>query len=420
MVSPEDILRKAENLYPAFLQAWIDGKGFFPRVIPANKELGTDIPTAIRQVQALRANSKEIVGYGYTIEWEEVRSRTHGKNLFPKRILISSQQDLLRAIRKEKEFATFEAAVNRLRSEFPELAAWGRGNTQALIEVSDDLDDLLEVVHCLLANPRPQVFARELPIQTDTKFVARHQRILRAWLDLVLPPHSIRADEDHFERRFGLRYVEPHLFLRFLDPTIQLEVGMPCEVLSVPLETLAAWPVRDAVIVMVENRVNLMTLPSVKRGIALGGLGMGAVVFRYLSWLATNALIYWGDMDVEGFEILSRLRTLFPHARSALMDAATLERCRDLAGSGTGRDQATSTPPLLTPSEASVFGWCLSVNGRIEQERIPQREIRLELDKTLALLRPSNSTEKTIEMKPAQLTVPAEPHGLTESKEGPK
>ena len=38
-----------------------------------------------------------------------------------------------------------------------------------------------------------------------TKFVERHRRILREWLDIVLPPETIRADEEHFERRFGLR-----------------------------------------------------------------------------------------------------------------------------------------------------------------------------------------------------------------------
>jgi hypothetical protein len=77
-----------------------------------------------------------------------------------------------------------------------------------LTEVADDVAGMLLVVDYLREHPRPGVFARELPLPLDTKFVERNQRILREWLDIVLPPHAIRADERHFERRYGLRYAD--------------------------------------------------------------------------------------------------------------------------------------------------------------------------------------------------------------------
>jgi hypothetical protein len=47
-------------------------------------------------------------------------------------------------------------------------------------------------------------------------------------------------------------------------------------------------------------------------------------VLEPLGWLAGLDLVYWGDIDTHGFTILDRLRRLFPHARSMLMDRGTL------------------------------------------------------------------------------------------------
>lgn len=372
MITPEDIQRKATNLYPAFLEAWLGGTSFFPRVVPSNKTLSEDLPTASRDVQALRAASKEVLGFGYSVEWREVRSRRHGKNLFPSRIYFETEADFLRTNGKAKDFQKFSSAVTRLRKQFPELIDWCRRHVQEVVDQAASLDGLLEVLQYFKAHPRPQCFPRELPLSVDTKFIERHQKTLRPWLDLILSPHTIRADHDHFERRFGLRYVEPHFFVRFLDNRIRDELSLPCSVISVPVGTLAQWHFENVNVVIVENKTNLLTLPPIARGVALGGLGDGAVLFRDLPWLARNALVYWGDLDVQGFEILSRVRTFFPHTRSVMMEQSTLSRHRPLATSGTELSPSTPVPPHLTDQEVMAFTLCLRESIRLEQERIPQ------------------------------------------------
>lgn len=37
-------------------------------------------------------------------------------------------------------------------------------------------------------------------------------------------------------------------------------------------------------------------------------------------------LYYWGDLDAQGFEILSQFRGYFPQAQSLLMDSETFNR----------------------------------------------------------------------------------------------
>lgn len=370
MITPDDIRRKALNLYPSFLTAWLDGAPFFPRVIPARRQPDEDLAAAAAAVQRLRDGSKQALGYGYTVAWTEINSRTYGRNLFPSRVLFETREDYLRCIGRMEEFASFAAAVERIRARHPGLESWVRSHRVQLIEAAGDIEGLLAVVEYMCAHPRPDIFGREIPVAVDTKFVERHRRILREWLDRLLPPHTIRADEEHFERRFGLRYAEPHVLIRFLDDEVRRACGCLWPELSLPLHTLAAVPVHARQVLVVENKVNLLTLPGRAGAIALGGLGNGVSDLRYLPWLAQPALWYWGDIDVEGFAILARLRNLFPQTRSLMMDDETLAGWRGLAVPGTGR--RSDMPQGLTAPEQAAFASCLAENLRIEQERLPQ------------------------------------------------
>lgn len=369
MIRPEDIRRKAENLYPEFLRAWLIGDSFFPRPIPANRNLDSaDHAGAIAAVQALREGSKEVLGFGYSVAWREKRSRAFGRNRFPERIYFESSDDFLRYLGKEAEFVAFTSAVERLRTEFQELDNWIRSHRQLLIEVEPELAGLLEVLRYFRCHPRPCRFARELPLSVDTKFIERHEQVLREWFDLVLPLDSIRSDEAHFARRFGLLYPELHVLTRFLDPDVQREAGSSWPELSLPISALDALSLRDVEVFVVENKVNLLTLPPRKGTIALGALGHAVSELRAVRWLANNPITYWGDLDVEGFQILSSLRAEFPHVCSILMDDPTLTRHRMLAVPGNGG--SPSPPPHLTADELLAFDRCVRCNIRIEQERI--------------------------------------------------
>jgi hypothetical protein len=244
---------------------------------------------------------------------------------------------------------------------------------RSLPQIAAEIEGLVEVAAFLKEHPRPGCFVRELPLSVDTKFIERNQKVLRQWLDALLPAHSIRADEEHFERRFGLRYAEPQLLVRFLDSTVQAELGFPCDVLSLPLQTLSELPIQESRIIIVENKVNLLTLPPLSRSIGLGGLGHAISLLRYAGFMARMPVIYWGDMDVEGFEILSGLRSFCPHAKSIWMDRSAVDRWRNLKVAGTGRKPAT--PPYLTEDEKGAFEVCRDENLRIEQERLPHNAV---------------------------------------------
>ena len=371
MIGPEDIQRKASNLYRALQLAWLDDEPFFPKVIPCDKSVDSNLAVALDSVQQLRNGSKERLGFGYTVEWEDRNSRTHGQNRFPRQILFETQKDFLQLIGKEREFARFASSVTELLKRYPQLKQWVRSHRSELIDAAPDLDRLLQVLDYLVAHPRPNIFARELPLPLDTKFVERNRRTLRPWLDCVLPPHTIRADEEHFDRRFGFRYVEPLIFVRFLDDAVRKSADLPWSECAVPLHSLATRQFAAELVFIVENKVNLLTLPRIAGAIAMGGLGNSVGDLRYVTWLSELPIWYWGDIDVDGFEILSRLRTVFPSVKSLLMDEESLLALRPSIG-GAGNGRVGRHASNLFPAEAAAFEICSAGNVRIEQERVPQ------------------------------------------------
>jgi hypothetical protein len=383
MIQPEEIRRKAERLYASCLEAWLkDDERFFPYEIRSRKRpQDTDLAVAIRSISNLRKNSKETLGYGYAVSWQEINSRTFGRNKFPSSIFFETREDLLRFIGKQREFARLVAAVQQIRHRFPQLEGWIRVNPGRLIEAATDLDGLLEVLDYFCCHPRPNCFARELPLSVDSKYIERHQSLLREWFDVVLPPHTIRADEQHFERRYGLRYAEPHLLLRMLDPEIQKALAMPFPEISLPLSTVAGLSAPAELVLIVENKVNLLTLPHVQGAIGLGALGRGVTLLRNVEWLHQTRILYWGDIDVEGFQILSALRSAFPQTSSLLMDRQSLDQHEAFAGKGTA--SGAELPPYLSPEEQAVFLYIREKNLRLEQERIPPAYLSAELAKLL-------------------------------------
>ena len=371
MIHPNEIRRKAERLYPQFLIAWLNGEEFFPRTIPSQRQPNDDLSSAIQEVQRLRNEAKETVGHGYSVEWKEVNSRTHGRNLFPARILFETPHDFLKFISKKREFDSFTTAVEKIRTRLPALDPWIRSHRKLLSGIAADVPGLVEVVEYLQSHPRPGLFARELPLSVDTKFVERNQHILRDWLDLLLPPHMIRADETHFERRYGLRYAEPHLLMRLLDPSFRQKCGFPWPECSVPLQTLAEMQLAVDRVIIVENKVNLLTLPLLQGTLAFGGLGYAVTDLRLLNWLREATIWYWGDVDTDGYSILSTIRSIFPQTQSLMMDHETLQAWKkNLMRPGTGR--TVERPSGLTESEEAAFQECQLENLRIEQEHLPQ------------------------------------------------
>ncbi|MDN5863449.1 MAG: DUF2220 domain-containing protein, partial [Salinisphaera sp.] len=104
------------------------------------------------------------------------------------------------------------------------------------------------------------------------------------------------------------------------------------------------------------------------------GLGYGLDRLADIEWLHGTEIHYWGDIDSHGFAMLHRLRTMFPQARSLLMDRATLQAHRHLWGQEPGHSRFEGSLSTLNDAEQALFDDLkenrLAQRLRLEQERI--------------------------------------------------
>lgn len=373
MITPEEIRAKTERIYPQVVAAALRGDSdFFPQILRANLRLPSELGDAQRQVQAVRAQSKEVLGYGYSANLKSRKTRRFAEQNLPTAITFETRDDLLKFIGKTTEFRQIMRAADLVRQRRPQLGRWCLENWPRLLGAQAVLPQLLDVVEYLQVHPRPGCFLRELPLAISTKLVEENSALVAQWLDILIPDAVDFAFGRHdFEQRYGFRSADDQLWLRILDDEMLQELHCPGNELALPLATLAGLPVRDAHVILVENKINLLTLPLMTRTVALGGLGRGVTRLFRVAWLDRAPITYWGDIDVEGLQILSQVRSRWPQTRSVLMNAETLQQFRDLVVTGNAYPPALAPPTELDADEQAAFIRCRDECLRLEQERIP-------------------------------------------------
>lgn len=366
MLAPDDIRRRAQIRYPDFLRSIVNGTTFFPLPVRFGKPSPTEDFNKLR----CEINALTEANLGCNIEWTEVNSRRWGRQRFPQRLEFGDENSYVRALGKIKEVARFRENLAITRQRCPVLVAYLETRPSDAVEFVDDWAGLLEVCCYLRLHPRPNLYARELPLSVDTKFVERHQTVLARLLSAVLPTSAI-VESERFEERFGLRYEQPQIRLRLLDESLRTTLGVPFRDVALPSEEFQNLGWNNLRVLVSENKMTFLTLPCVPRTIGVWGAGNAAALLHGVSWLADCELFYWGDVDAQGFEILARLREAFPRTKSIMMDAATMTRFRDLCVAGVVSN--AQIRPQLTSAEEKAHQLVRASNLRLEQERIPNQ-----------------------------------------------
>lgn len=160
---------------------------------------------------------------------------------------------------------------------------------------------------------------------------------------------------------------EPSLWrMRLLDEALQFG---PLSDISAPLNQLAQLDIAPSRVLIVENLISLLTLPSMANTVAIFGRGTAVPELAKLPWLHSAEVYYWGDLDTHGLRILHTLRAAGIQTTSVLMDLPTLQQFQDLWANESS--PLTGGLELLTLEEAEAYDYLRSHRGtRLEQERI--------------------------------------------------
>jgi len=384
MITSEEIRERAMRLWSRqdLLRAHLEGRPLFPLDIPFAKPSAAELAGRFSEVRdwmkRLKAGSKEALGYGYRILYRDVNHRRLGAQSLPARIVLETAEDCLRLAGKRKDFERFDLQAAAILREWPSLKPYFIEHPLIILEHLPHWDKILAVCRYFLKHPLPMVYARQLNIiGVDTKFIETHRGLLGDLLDILLPETARRegpwrAGDHAFERRFGLRFEAPLVRLRLLDESLGTDGWSDIALPLLDFERLT-FPVRRVFIV--ENKINGLAFPTHPESLVLFGLGYGVNLLSGASWLAKAEVHYWGDIDTHGFAILNRLRTVWPHAHSFLMDAATLHAFRDLWGQEKVDQRFTGELAHLRPDERALYKALrdnhLGERIRLEQERIP-------------------------------------------------
>lgn len=374
MITPKEIKDKAERKYISFLQTLVENKPFEKLVIRGDKSYSkSSLSEFEKEIQQIISQSKEKKGFGYTLEFQQVKTKLLGMQDLPISIYFDTEKDFLRFLGKEKEVELFCKSVKKIIEIFPELKEWIVRNPIKVIQNQAEWEDILNVCLYFRLNPKPNLYIRELPINVHTKFVERKQAVIKDLLDVLISEH-LNNDEKQFEKRFNLKYSEPQIRFKILDKEISQIYFSGLDDLAIPVSQFESLNLPIKKVLVVENKTTLytattiLTLPKMEKTIAIFGSGYSVANLKNVKWFKNVELLYWGDIDVQGFEILSQFRGYFQQTKSILMDLVTFEKFFD---HDLGTPTNISTILYLTDSEQELYDILKTNNWRLEQEKIP-------------------------------------------------
>jgi hypothetical protein len=373
VISPTEIQQKSARCYASFLAAIVVGENLCPLEFAVGS-IPKEYLDLSKAVNLLIEKSKSCLGYGYNLELETRKMQKYGTQSLPKKIYIDTENDYLKLIKKEQEVARFRLDIENIRTKMPELEQWIYRNPLKIVEYSDRWDELLKVCQYFRCTPKPNLYIRELPIQVHTKFIEQNQKILRTLLESFLPTENLNPidgeKESTFEKRFSLKYREQLIRLRFLDRRLMAKYGFPASDFSMPISEFNRLNLEGHRCSIVENLINFLTLPDLANSFAIFGSGYAVQGLKFTEWLSYCPIFYWGDLDADGFKILSQLRSYFPHVTSIMMDLKTFEAFQEF--SVTVPVANLENLQHLTSEEVNLYTYLVTHQRRLEQERISQ------------------------------------------------
>src|SRR5690606_3413522 len=366
-----EIRNKTDKKYISFLQSVVEQRPFEKLVIRGDKSYTkSSLPEFEKEIQQIVSQSKEKKGFGYTLEFQLVKTKFLASQNLPISIYFDTEKDFLKFLDKELELELFKSDVEKIINAFPELKEWIIKNPLRVIANQTEWDNILKVCQYFKQNPKPNLYIRELPIKIHTKFIEKNKGVIRELLDILLTEH-INSDSKEFEKRFHLKFSEPLIRFKILDKEISQKYFSGIDDIAIPISQFETLNLPIKRVLVVENKTTLyttLTLPKMDETIAIFGSGFSVYNLKGAQWLINVELFYWGDIDVQGFEILSQFRSYFKHAQSLLMDKTTFEKFFE---NDSGTPTNVSTKLNLTDGEQQLYDILRVNNWRLEQEKIP-------------------------------------------------
>jgi hypothetical protein len=377
MVTPDELRRWARGKLADFVDAAIHAQSIFPLEHTRFGRVDRTTPTIEidTEVRALLNEATEVIcpelpaiekprqGRGYSIALSVHRLRQHGgAQPLPSRVWFETEDDFLHFIGETERWRMLRCDIASIAMAGADFSTWATTNARVLRTrlAAGSGSALAAALTALHNRPHPGCFAREIPLPgISGKFIEENLALLADILRAVGSPAWRAGDSIH--EQLGLKQTSRLLRLMSLTGD-QLDYG-------VPLNRFIALPAGTEQMLIVENLRTFLTLPHLTGTLALFGEGQAVQTLSSHHWFAHVPIIYWGDLDPTGFDILGRLRRVHPHVRSTMMDMPTLKTHQHLLTAAA----SVNNPAFesLIPDEGAAAALLQLEKKGVEQEKLP-------------------------------------------------
>jgi hypothetical protein len=378
------------------LRELLEPGGAYPRRRSLKRPTAAGLRSDYAAARAWAADLFAATGH-FTLETAEVGRTTIGSNLLPAAAVFASAEDEIAFVGKSKDAARFRELAEELSALDPAFRAWALRRPLTLVERGHDALTAARVALWLRDNTEPEIYVRQLRLPgVHTKFIENHRKVIGELaedlrVDAPLPadtsedevppdaptvPGSLlgqsaaRTPAARFAARHGFLHPPELVRFRVLDPGVPL-LGDARD-LTVTAKAFSTLSLSVQTVIVTENLVNFLALPERPGTLAIYGGGYGFSSLRDAGWLRSCQVLYWGDLDTHGFQILDQLRAVHPHVVSVLMDEATLLEHRDVWGIEPSPSRAALS--RLTAEESMLYealgSDTFGKSVRLEQELI--------------------------------------------------
>jgi hypothetical protein len=362
-----DVARRVRNTWAATvtgtaeLPAW---PHTFPLGEPSSAQLAADFTTTMGTVAAWRDWQAR---HGLPVTWRARRVSGTDQEL-PTHVQVPDLDTAagLAGDGWPDRIARARTRAAVLAGRYGHLPAPDR-TLSAVDKLTDvDFDLVCRAANWFAAHDAAGMTPRQVPIAgLHAKWLNTRQALVRELAgveDLRLaPPHP------------------PRIHFTYLDPAHRAAGGRLHD--SATVGDPVALPYPPQVVVISENKDTAIHFPPLPGGVSVEGVGRGGSTVAAFDWItAAPRVVYWGDMDADGLEILDGFRAAGVPAISILMDPVAYEAWERF---GTNIDQhgkplgprPARPVPYLTDAERNLYHRLIAPtwtrHRRVEQERIP-------------------------------------------------
>ncbi len=308
----------------------------------------------------LEQYSKKNKSFGYSVKYQ---SSGKSKIVHEIRFIFETLDDYLKFINKENDYIIKLNNFNLLIKNYSNEKDLIAKNINLLSLKSSDLMLLIEYTNFLKENPNYIYNHREIPLNASTKFIEQNKRnfkILWKILKIKLP--------------LPFNTFTPLIRFRLSETNQTFIYNKNIVDYSILLNDFIEIKFPEKYIFIIENKTTYLHFPAIKDSVIIHGEGYFYRKLIHAKFLNDKLIYYYGDLDIDGLNILSGVRRLFPGTKSILMNKEIFLKYNEFTLPN--KKKIHNLPSSLTDTEKELFIYLNSIErNRLEQEKIPISEV---------------------------------------------